>query len=506
MPVTFDGGGKIEACAVRIFAADDPLTIVSLYCPPPLTGMDVQDWIKFFNQFSPKTIFCGDFNAHHVEWGSRQCCRTGEKIKESIDNSDFLVLNKQVFTHYSSAHNTWDSIDIIISHVLLSLSIEWSISNDCWGSDHLPIFLEIGCSVMSYNPFPRSNRIQSKNINWKAFKERVNTAIDENKDSLNEIEDPEVKYSSFVAIITDALSPASKSKKAQFSSPGLSKNSFYQPRSFPPCDWWDAECDRFLRLRKAAWFKFKYSNLRIDFLNYKKVAAQARICFRNKKKEKFVEFCNNLRKDSNPSYIWKKVKAFKNRWNGGSNSYEFSGESLAAVENFIEEISPPSVSTTRSDFNYLEGDPFLDLPFSKNELLYAINSGKSNSAPGPDGIDYQAIRNLPNNTLDILLDLYNTFFKNKITPKEWNHYSMSIIPKIGNFKFRPISLASCVCKIMERMICSRLSWWLEHHRLLSDTQYGFRRNKSCIDNLAILHSDIVKSFIEKKLHVLFSLT
>lgn len=63
---------------------------------------------------------------------------------------------------------------------------------------------------------------------------------------------------------------------------------------------------------------------------------------------------------------------------------------------------------------------------------------------------------------------------------------------------RPISLAPCLLKVMERMINLRISWWLEHHGKLPKSQFGFRRAKSCIDNLAILTSEIQLAFGENK--------
>lgn len=57
-------------------------------------------------------------------------------------------------------------------------------------------------------------------------------------------------------------------------------------------------------------------------------------------------------------------------------------------------------------------------------------------------------------------------------------------------KFRPVSLASCLFKILEKLIYNRLSWYVECNSLLSPTQYGFRKGKSCADNLAILSTEI----------------
>lgn len=39
-----------------------------------------------------------------------------------------------------------------------------------------------------------------------------------------------------------------------------------------------------------------------------------------------------------------------------------------------------------------------------------------------------------------------------------------------------------------------MSWFFEYHNLLPKSQFGFRRSKGCIDNLAILQSNILLSF------------
>lgn len=51
---------------------------------------------------------------------------------------------------------------------------------------------------------------------------------------------------------------------------------------------------------------------------------------------------------------------------------------------------------------------------------------------------------------------------------------------------------------MEKLIHTRLSWYLEHHLHLSPTQFGFRKEKSCADNLSLISTDIWTGFVEKK--------
>lgn len=51
-------------------------------------------------------------------------------------------------------------------------------------------------------------------------------------------------------------------------------------------------------------------------------------------------------------------------------------------------------------------------------------------------------------------------------------------------------------KLIEKLIYNRLSWYLEHNSILSPTQFGFRKGKSCADNLSLITTEIWKGFVE----------
>lgn len=58
--------------------------------------------------------------------------------------------------------------------------------------------------------------------------------------------------------------------------------------------------------------------------------------------------------------------------------------------------------------------------------------------------------------------------------------------KRGKDSVRPISLSSCFGKLYERIINERINWWAERGDIFDIRQNGFRRGRSCIDNLASL--------------------
>lgn len=123
-----------------------------------------------------------------------------------------------------------------------------------------------------------------------------------------------------------------------------------------------------------------------------------------------------------------------------------------------------------------------------------IDSARQNSNFGLDGIDYLVFRLLNQRARYAFLTILNEIFSSGSFPNEWNKYVNFFIPKKESDKFRPIFLAQCSLKIIERMIYNRINWWIESQNLLLNSQYGFWNEKSCADNLSFFHTDISLSF------------
>ena len=141
-------------------------------------------------------------------------------------------------------------------------------------------------------------------------------------------------------------------------------------------------------------------------------------------------------------------------------------------------------------------------PFSLSELTDCIMKSH-NTAVGPDEIHYEFLKQLPSCSLDFLLQAFNEVWVSGKFPTSWKQATIIPIPKPGKdsndpSNYRPIALTSCLCKTLERMINTRLIWFLESNGLITNFQCGFRSKRSTVDHLVRLETFVREAFIKKE--------
>ncbi|GFT05544.1 uncharacterized protein LOC103524116 [Trichonephila clavipes] len=132
--------------------------------------------------------------------------------------------------------------------------------------------------------------------------------------------------------------------------------------------------------------------------------------------------------------------------------------------------------------------------FSISELREAVGHIRCAKSPGPDNFHPEFLKHLGCNALSVLLTLYNHSWKYGV-PAIWKKAIVVPIPKKNKplddlNSYRPISLTSILSKVMERMITSRLDWYLETNNLLNSSQAGFRKCQSTNQQVVFLGQSI----------------
>ena len=382
----------------------------------------------------------------------------------------------------------WDS---------MALHCSWTRHDDLCGSDHFPII--VGC-----NGCPEEETIERWNFNkadWNKFSQNCSTSID---DSILSEVDPVLCFSTKLIEAAKESIPIKVSKGKQL----------------PKVPWFSEMCKNAVKERKKAQRKYFQNPNHNNFLNWKKEKAKAKLIIKTAKRNSWRNFVSKLNSQTSSKKVWDAIKRIKGRKSNPNIHLKQDGQLIndkfkAAnhlAKSFAANSSADHYGNDFQKVKQKEEKVHLDFSsgnqeiyndfFTISELKEALS--KTNlSAAGPDNIYYQFLAHLPDTCISILLEIFNQIWNSGTIPPTWKEATVVPIPKPNRdtsdpTNYRPIALTSCLCKTMERLVNSRLTWELESKNLLSKTQCGFRKQHSTLDHLVRLESFIREAFARKR--------
>ena len=135
-----------------------------------------------------------------------------------------------------------------------------------------------------------------------------------------------------------------------------------------------------------------------------------------------------------------------------------------------------------------ESDAFIqDVEFNVALIKSYIKDLKKSNSSGPDGITVTLLQGVSNSISVPLACLFRKSMQEGIVPQDWKDAIVVPIFKKGvkskPSNYRPVSLTSVVCKLMERIVKDVIQDHLLKNNLLHNSQHGFLPHKSCTSNL-----------------------
>ena len=281
----------------------------------------------------------------------------------------------------------------------------------------------------------------------------------------------------------------------------------------PPKAWWFAEVESAVGERRRAFATAHRSDE--DRQAYIFPSRRASSVIAKAKTEAWQTTCTSLLPKSNPKSVHSLLRSIAGSPSSSSSSPNFPNcsfprESALVYAAYLRShfsVSQPKTLRSRAR-GYLselrratcpvESHSSFCSPFSLAEFLAATSNLSSSTAIGPDKVAYPMLKHLPRSGMDLLLHIFNLSWSLHSFPSIWK---TSIIPihKMGKpldspASFRPISLTSCVSKLFERIILSRLLFFLGSNSILSPRQAGFRPGRSTLDQILYLSQSISDGF------------
>ena len=113
----------------------------------------------------------------------------------------------------------------------------------------------------------------------------------------------------------------------------------------------------------------------------------------------------------------------------------------------------------------------------ENVVTCFLGGHSVDKSPGPDGMHPRVLQQMAN-TLDTpLAILFNKSIKDGILPEDWKCANLSSIFKKGSKldagNYRPVSLTSVPCKILESLIRDSVVEYMDDNEFISTSQHGF---------------------------------
>ena len=112
------------------------------------------------------------------------------------------------------------------------------------------------------------------------------------------------------------------------------------------------------------------------------------------------------------------------------------------------------------------------------------------------------VKILGDSLLPSITTLFNESLSTGSLPDDWRTATVTPLPKKGKRcgveNYRPVSLTSVLCKVLETIIRDRISKFLERENLLNLAQHGFSHGRSCLTNLLTMMENSLRDWIELK--------
>ena len=233
------------------------------------------------------------------------------------------------------------------------------------------------------------------------------------------------------------------------------------------------------------WKTYRHTGSEEDYSIYKEALNQATAEIRNSKRSYEQKIAFNIKHDSKSFYAYvrskQKVQDKVGPLEGSDGNIITEGFLMA--ENLNEYFS--SVFT-REDISIL---PVLETKFEGREFDYLgqlivtptmvamkIRDMKDNKSPGVDGIPPKLLLEIVEQISIPLATVFNLSLEEGIVPLEWKEANIIPLFKKGtrnkSENYRPVSLTSVICKLLERLIKDHLVDFLVKNKLINPSQHG----------------------------------
>lgn len=462
-------------CELRLNRRDKVL-IGGIYKSP---NTSIENHFKLFELMQceyvkshKNVVIVGDFNFPGIDWNDWSTIHSENHVTYK-----FIELLRDNFMHQHVTENTRyrvgqnpSLLDLIITND--EDIVENITYRDTLGaSDHIGLTFEIACKLnINVNRHPRTNFFKG---NYEACREYLSKVDWKCIDDKNVHKTWEfIRF--HVSHCIESFIPLRKSKTVN-----------NKPK------WMDHYCVRAVKRKYHAWKRFTYTRNYNDYQEYCKFRNKAAKAVHFSKKKHGKLIAENAK--SSPKAFWSYVREQTKTRSGMGDLKTEQGDCVTddkekadLMNNFFASVFTDEDKSNIPDFEQrVNDDDCIDSVNIQSDFilkqLKALNVSKS---CGPDDFHPMFLKECANELYVPITRLFQKSIAEGAIPDEWRKANVTCIFKKGSKSepgnYRPVSLTSVICKLLERIVKRTVYEHLNKHDLLSNDQYGFRDNRSTV--------------------------
>ena len=143
-----------------------------------------------------------------------------------------------------------------------------------------------------------------------------------------------------------------------------------------------------------------------------------------------------------------------------------------------------------------------DININPNGVKKLLKDLKPYKAAVPDGIPTYILRSAAEELSHILSRIYPVFSRYRKCTSDWREALIVTLFKKGlkhiASNYRPVSLTSVACKVLEHIVHGNIMRHLDRNSILTVKQHGFHKKRSTVTRLVATIQGIVSSLCSGK--------
>jgi len=461
------------------------MLIGSYYRPPDKTNdsylNQVKEEISNTRWKHKKDLFVigGDFNLPDINWSEQSITNNQYPSRVNQTFLDIVADNglEQIVDFSTRKDNILDLM--LISHPAFKQRCKPlpSIGN----SDHDIVLLDIACKPFKPKPVRRKIYLWKKADIYK-IKEDLTIFEDVFKHTF--YENIDAMWEAFKTAIQKTIEKRIPTKIAQ--------NRHTHP-------WINTNIRRKINKKNKAHKKARKTKKKRDKDRYKRLQQEVQRDVRQANR-KYMEDISTNYKDNSKKF-WSYIKSKGQEWVGVAplkNSMGFiqsDNKSKAEILNqqfqsvFTKENLHDSPNKGPSPYSSMK-----DININTKGVHKLLKNLNAHKATGPDSIPSFILKTAANEIAPILTKMFQTSLDTGAVPQDWK--DAHVVPLFKKDErhlasnYRPVSLTSITCKVLEHIIHSSIMDHYDQNNILTNAQHGFRKKRSCETQLIITIHEI----------------